>query len=186
MRRLFAISPLPSLAYTKYNIHTQKKQTNKQGETTYSASFLNFTDPGSNHVIIPVNTPVRIEPWFGMKSFIKKVPYSGIVLFTNEYGQKVYIDYDPRYTNMSYKDYAELITSSEPVSLDSFSELDLKGIKEGKAYKGMTKEGVMKALGYPAAHKTPSLEAKTWIYWKSNRITTNVVFGTDGKVTSVQ
>jgi hypothetical protein len=29
----------------------------------------------------------------------------------------------------------------------------------------MTKEGVARAIGYPAEHATPSLDSDTWRYW---------------------
>ena len=38
----------------------------------------------------------------------------------------------------------------------------------------MTKNGVRIALGYPAAHRTPSLENNSWIYWH-NRFGTKVI-----------
>jgi len=50
----------------------------------------------------------------------------------------------------------------------------------------MTKEGVRIALGYPAVHKTPSLDGNSWTYWKNRFATTVVEFGNDGKVISIR
>ena len=75
---------------------------------------------------------------------------------------------------MTQEQYLAIITSPTPVQLDAFSELDRKGISEGRAYVGMSKSGVMAALGYPAAHRTPSPDGNTWVYWK-NRFKTFVV-----------
>jgi len=46
----------------------------------------------------------------------------------------------------------------------------------------MTKNGVRAALGYPATHRTPSLENQTWIYWKNRFQNYYVRFDKNGKV----
>jgi len=43
---------------------------------------------------------------------------------------------------MSDDQYINLISSPTPVNIDRLSDLDKKGVKEGKASVGMTKEGV--------------------------------------------
>ncbi len=78
-----------------------------------------------------------------------------------------------------------MITSETPVSLEQFSELDRKGIKAGTVYTGMTKNGVLTALGYPARHRTPSLENSTWVYWRNRFMTMSVNFDADGTVRSI-
>ncbi|HDS15958.1 MAG TPA: outer membrane protein assembly factor BamE [Proteobacteria bacterium] len=80
----------------------------------------------------------------------------------------------------------ELILSAKPVSLKGLSEVDLKGVKAGKAYNGMTKKGVMAALGYPAAHETPSLDDNQWKYWRNRFRTVVVEFNTNGIVSNVR
>jgi outer membrane protein assembly factor BamE (lipoprotein component of BamABCDE complex) len=47
---------------------------------------------------------------------------------------------------------------------------------------GMTKNGVRAALGYPATHRTPSLENQTWIYWTNRFQNYYVRFDKNGKV----
>gem|GEM_PF-6829016 len=186
MRLLYRSHPLPERAFTKYNIHCFQRDTNAQGETAFKASFLNWTDTGENHVVIPPNTPVKFEVWYGGKMFFSKSPYAGYVLYTNIYGQKIYFEYEPRYMEMSYVEYANFITSPEPVSLEDFSDLDLKGIKMGKALPGMTKDGVAVALGYPAVPWTPSFEANQWIYWTRPRVKMSVNFNALGLVVSTE
>ncbi len=43
-----------------------------------------------------------------------------------------------------------------------------KNIEQGVVEAGMTKDQVLMAVGYPPAHRTPSLDASAWTYW-SNR-----------------
>jgi hypothetical protein len=70
----------------------------------------------------------------------------------------------------------------EPTGLNP---LDMKGIESGLVSEGMTKTGVILALGYPPEHATPSPDRDQWIYWK-NRWDRFVVRFADGIVVSVQ
>ena len=166
-------NPLNSAATDKYylnnNIHAQV------GARDTKASYANWTDPGAGHIIIPVNTPVEIGKF-----------RKGLVIKNMTDGRKIFFEFNSRNMGMSVDEYIQLIASSTSVSLDKLSNIDRKGIKEGKVYAGMTKQGVRVALGYPAAHRTPSLEDNIWIYWQ-NRFQTKVVeFDHGGKVTHIR
>lgn len=157
--------------FTKYNIHTQSKDA-----TTFKASYANYTSPGAGHVIIPIGTEIHITKQ-GRRGFV----------FTYDNGnKKVTFEYHKQRMGMSMDEYIELITSSKSVSYTGLSKQDKKGIADGKAYKGMTRKGVMAALGYPAVHKTPSLDAKTWVYWANRFKTIGVDFNDQGKVFQVR
>jgi hypothetical protein len=158
-----------STRYLRYNIHAFEKG------REIKASYANWTNPGSGHLLIPVSTPIEIGKWG-----------RGFYFITKDTGKKVYFEFHKKRMGMSVKDYIELITSPKPVSLSSFSEADLEGISEGKARVGMTKTGVMTALGYPATHKTPSLVENTWIYWKNRFATLAVEFDEDGIVNEIK
>ncbi|MCD6580257.1 MAG: hypothetical protein J7K90_00510 [Desulfuromusa sp.] len=157
--------------FNKYNIHTQGKDA-----TNFKASYANYTDPGAGHVIIPVGTEIQIT----------KQGWRGFVFTYDSGSKKVTFEYQKKRMGMSMDEYIELITSPKPVSYPGFSKQDKKGIADGKAYKGMTRKGVMAALGYPAVHKTPSLDAKTWIYWANRFRTIGVDFNDQGKVSQVR
>lgn len=45
------------------------------------------------------------------------------------------------------------------------SEIDRKGIRKGIPYVGMTKQGVLYAMGHPPPHANPDLDGYTWMYW---------------------
>ena len=76
-----------------------------------------------------------------------------------------------------------MILSKTPVSYTGLSEIDQKGISEGRPYKGMSKTGVMIALGYHCPSKTPSPEANVWYYWE-NRFDNYAVNFENGLVVS--
>ncbi len=156
-------------AYTRYNIHAF------QNKRDLKASYANWTDPPNGHVLIPMNTPITTES-----------SRSGFIIHTRD-GRTVYFDYDPRnMNNLSVVDYIRRITSPTPVSMDGFSTIDRDGIKQGKALVGMSKNGVMAALGYPAAHRTPSTDSNEWTYWRSRFTTLVVVFDAQGKVVTIR
>lgn len=75
--------------------------------------------------------------------------------------------------------------SCDSAKVAGMNELDRKGIKEGMALVGMTKDAVAYALGYPARHQTPSLDSDNWKYWKG-RFDTMLVSFSDGKVSEVK
>ena len=73
----------------------------------------------------------------------------------------------------------------DPAKVARMSEIDRKGIRQGSALPGMTKAGVILAIGYPPEHATPTLESDSWTYWKNRFGTARVQFS-DGKVTGVK
>ena len=168
------------IAYLKTNIHAQDYP-DKGGKTSCRASYANWTNPGDGHVVIPVNTQVDIGVRRGWKG-------REILITRTEDEKQIHMEYDIGRMGMGLEEYIDLITSptANPVDLAGFSETDQKGIREGKPYKGMTKEGIRIALGYPAAHKTPSLEENTWIYWQTRYTTLEVVFDETGKVARIR
>ena len=60
-----------------------------------------------------------------------------------------------------------------------------KAIEAGQVEVGMTREQVLMALGYPPAHRTPSLDAPQWTYWQNHWATFIVVFDGD-RVSRIQ
>lgn len=68
---------------------------------------------------------------------------------------------------------------------DSLGSVDRQGIKEGRALPGMTRAGVILAIGYPPEHATPSLDSSVWKYWR-NRFATTLIHFEGGKVARVQ
>jgi hypothetical protein len=156
--------------YLKYNIHAQQGRDIK-------ASYACWIDPGAGHIIIPAGTQITVS---------NRGKFRNGFRFETKEGMKVFFEFDRKRMNMNEEEYLGLITSPTPVSLKSFSQVDQKGIKEGKPYKGMTRKGIMTALGYPAVHRTPSLDAANYVYWRNRFATTAIEFDGSGKVVSIR
>ena len=65
------------------------------------------------------------------------------------------------------------------------SSIDQQGIEEGRIYEGMSKKGVVLALGIPPKHVTPNLDSNRWQYWKNRYDTMMVEFDKSGKVSKI-
>lgn len=64
-------------------------------------------------------------------------------------------------------------------TLEGFSNEDKQGIMDGDAFEGMTKRGVLYAMGLPPDHVTPNLDQSTWTYWKNPFARKLVIFDGD-------
>jgi serine/threonine-protein kinase len=68
---------------------------------------------------------------------------------------------------------------------ETLSSIDQQGIREGRVLPGMTKEGVILAIGYPPEHKTPSTASDDWRYW-TGKLSTMVVQFENGRVVNIR
>ena len=166
-------SAVTSTVYLKNNIHAHEKP--GRSGVVYWASYANYIGREAGHFIVPVNTEVVIGQW--RRGFTITDPSSGRV---------IYFEFNSRHMRMGVDEYLQLITSPTKVSLSGLSKKDLKGIRDGMAYKYMSKRGVQMALGYPAVHQTPSLRDLSWTYWKNRRVMIVVDFFGDGAVRRIR
>ena len=58
----------------------------------------------------------------------------------------------------------------------SLPQQDQAGIQAGQVMQGMSKQGVLLAIGYPPDHRTPTLDQDVWTYWGGNRRAFQVQF----------
>ena len=68
----------------------------------------------------------------------------------------------------------------------TLSEVDQAGVKSGIPKVGMSKEGILFAMGRPPIHATPSLESNTWMYWLNKWKRQAIEFDEKGKVKEVR
>ena len=173
------VDPPPLDGYTNVflqnNIHYYVRL-DSSGKRINRASYANYTEPGGGHNITPVNTPVAIGKWRG-----------GFTITRKDTGELIYFEYKAsNMGGMEIEAYLNAITSKDLIYLRNLSSTDLKGIAEGRAQTGMTKRGIRIALGYPARHRTPSLEENNWTYWRNRFGTRTVVFDPKGEVIHIR
>jgi hypothetical protein len=152
--------------YTRYNLHYVTERGKNKG------SYANWTQyPG--HDFVPYNSKLRVEPTGRRIYFI-----------TND-NMRIEWEFNPDRMMMSSREYVNLIMSPTPVSYEGLSDVDRQGITAGMAMVGMSKQGVLVALGYPAKHRTPSLEQNRWVYWKGRHNYYVVEFDESGNVAAI-
>ncbi len=70
--------------------------------------------------------------------------------------------------------------------LDALTPLEKEGVRQGVAKKGMRKQAVILAIGYPPLSGTRTLELPTWQYWSTSMSSFIVVFDDDGVVIGIR
>ncbi len=135
-------------------------------ERLYAA---NFQQPG----LIPVCSEVTLVMVFTDKMRFR----------VNETGKDYwYLDHaaarEPLSKNLSHY-FGQSCPQAE---LDALSDVEKEGVRLGIAKKGMSKQAVILALGYPPPRDTPDLESWVWQYWASHFSYFKVVFDDNGRV----
>lgn len=71
--------------------------------------------------------------------------------------------------------------------VEAMNAIDKDGIYEGRAKLGMSREGVLIAIGYPPEFANPEalMTDRDWLYWSSRYFKMVVSFGRDGLVSRV-
>ena len=70
-------------------------------------------------------------------------------------------------------------------AIDALTPVEKEGLRLGIAKKGMRKEAVILAIGYPPLRDTPALDVTTWRYWSSRWRYFTVTFDDKGIVEKV-
>ena len=152
---------LPENAVTLVNLHPDEER-----RQLYS---VNYQQLG----LIPRCTPVHIDA----------TSNGGIKFTVTSSGRSYDYSFHDSLVEDREKHIARYFGAACPET-PGLNPLDLQGIDKGQAGEGMTKNGVILALGYPPDHATPNTDSDNWIYWK-NRWDRFVVKFDNGIVASV-
>jgi len=155
------VSPL----YTQVNLHPDEHR-----KRLYA---LNYQQPG----LIPLCSEVEIMS-------IKKKAMKFVVKSTGT--EYLYITHRAISGGLAANIPTYFGAKCNTADVKNLSKLDRKGIKIGRALKGMTKKGVGYAIGFPPKHRTPSTDLDTWIYWKNRYATMSITFDAKGKVETIK
>ena len=77
-------------------------------------------------------------------------------------------------------------SACDPTVVEQLNEADQTGIRSGVASPGMTRQGVIYAIGYPPRHVNPSVESGNWTYWRHRFDRFIVEFDDEGIVTGIR
>ena len=142
------------------------------GQEYFLRSSLHFEDGeyvGTNYsrgVLVPINTPVKIDT----------IKSDSITLHRIDTNDKLTVKNVDKYTLKSMAEYARLLFSDVQTPLERLPEDLAAEIRRGEMRKGMTKEQVLMARGYPPAHETPSIDGDRWVYWSSRFVKLTILF----------
>jgi hypothetical protein len=116
--------------------------------------------------LVPINTPVKFV------SMSKDI----IVLRRSDTGEELKVENVQKFSKKSLVQIARIMLSEEKTPLDKLPGKLAGAIRSGQLIRGMTKEQVLMARGYPPAHETPSLDGDRWTYWSSRFANHAIVF----------
>jgi hypothetical protein len=152
------------------------------GGSRYLCCNMHYENPEISDVnyqvgtLIPFGTQVQVlevrrkaikfQP-AGHPPILLLLRYGENVLPMETYAERLFVAEDPR------------------TKLKKVPAKTVKLIEAGGVDPGMTKDQVLMSLGYPPAHRTPSLETGQWSFWQ-NRWQQFVVYFDGDKVSRVQ
>jgi len=145
----------PEVGKEYFTRFTLREEKNKHNNTNYARGNL-----------VPINTKVRLVEF-------KK---NEIVLQRLDTDTELRIDNEDKYTKKTAEEFAKLLLASQETRIERLPSEIATAIKSGEMRKGMTKEQVLMARGYPPAHETPSTDGDRWVYWSSRYVKQTIVF----------
>ncbi|MGH7944091.1 MAG: hypothetical protein ACREH8_04950 [Opitutaceae bacterium] len=116
--------------------------------------------------IVPINTPVKLVSMSGSKLTLRRL----------DNGQEIKVENEDKYTKKSIPEIAAMMLSAKKTPIEKLPEEVASAVRNGDMRKGMTKELVLLARGYPPAHETPSIDSDRWVYWSSRFVKQTIVF----------
>ncbi len=134
---------------------------------------VNYTAAPQSHVL-PLCTPVRID---------RVAPRE--VRFTDLSTNRRYRYLLHRSTRLPVEQHVQRYFGGACPDTSALSPEDQAGIQQGQIYQGMTKQGVILAVGFPPEHRTSSLDHDVWRYWR-NKINSFEVYFTNGVVSGIR
>jgi hypothetical protein len=163
-------SPLTGeMRYTCCNMHYEKTEIS---DVNYQRGTLIPLGTRVQIVEVRRNSVKFLAPGHPEITLVQK--YGRKTITMEEYLQRLFLPDDPR----SRLPVAPVARKGKPAPASDADKIR-KDIETGAVESGMTRDQVLMALGYPPAHRTPSLQSPTWTYWENRWATFEVVFDGD-------
>lgn len=135
-------------------------------------SDINYAEGGKQ--IIAVGTPTKVT---GPGRYRVHVELDGKKqAIGNDYSRDLSLEaFAKRY----------VVTDDPKPKIAGFAPKVRDAIKSARVTKGMTREQVLMAVGYPVSSENPHLDSKLWRFWLSSFAEFQVQFGDDGRLKDV-
>jgi len=136
-------------------------------------SDINYADSGKT--MIPAGTPLSMDGYGKHR----------VLLTINGRRQAIGNDYS---RNMSLDAFAKrYIVEQDPlINLKSYPKRIQEAIGSARLIRGMNREQVLMAVGYPVYDENPMIESKTWHYWLSSFEGFDAIFDENGVLTAIE
>jgi len=135
-------------------------------------SDINYDESGKT--VIPVGTPIQVVGYGRQRVRIEIAGKKQAI--GNDYSRDLKLDAFAR----------RYVTADNPSDkLAHFPKQIQDAITSMRLTKGMTREQVLMAVGYPVSSENPNLDAKVWRYWLSSFAEFRVSFDDRGLVTDI-
>jgi hypothetical protein len=146
-------------------------------------SDSNYAESGK--FVIPAGTPVKVLD-YARYSVIVEFPAAGPNTAAHATGkQTIGNDYSRELPMTSFA--ARYVVADNPASkLATYPKKIQDAITSARVTKGMNREQVLMALGYPMVSQNPHLDANVWRYWLWTFSEFKVFFNEQGEVSGVQ
>jgi hypothetical protein len=124
--------------------------------------------------LIPAGTPVKITG-YGRQRVLVEIGGKPLAI-GNDYSRSLTLEaFAQRY-----------VVDADPVRrVETFPPRVREAIQAGRVMRGMTREQVLMAIGYPITSYTAQLDAHLWRYWISRSGEYQVFWSDDGRVEKV-
>jgi len=139
-------------------------------------SDSNYQESGKS--VIPLGTPAKVLDYGRYRVSIKlSDPVNATQTLGNDYSRELALpDFARRY----------VVPEDPRLLLRSLPKKVQDAITSMRVMRGMNREQVLMALGYPIASETPHLDSKVWKYWLWTFSPYEVYFDERGIVTDIQ
>lgn len=107
---------------------------------------------------IPAGTPIKVKKIDGYRAYVEVD------------GKAMRLGHDYGRAQESTEQWVnKIVVLNDPkLTMAKFSPVVRKAIEVGKLTRGMTKEQVIMAVGYPQTNENPKLDGPYWRYWWSS------------------
>lgn len=150
----------PALGQDYFTRFTFREEKNEHSTTNYARGN-----------VVPINTPVKLVAMSGSKLTLKRL----------DSGKEIKVENEPKFTKKTIAEIAALMLAAEKTPLEKLPQEVATAVTNGDMRRGMTKELLLLARGFPPAHETPSIDGDRWVYWSSRFVKQTVVF-VDGRL----